>query len=267
MDGVVAQWSMRTRLRSREPLLACFCIELASSAVADAFAQAGFDALIIDMEHSALAIDQVAAHVVACRAAGISPIVRVADDTRTALTRAADMWPAGIMVPGVGSVAEGEAIVDRLRYVPRGTRGVCPMLRYERIHGDRYRHLNDDLAIILQIEGADALQSAGAIGQLDDVDALFVGSYDLSHALGIPGEISHPRVLAAGRSVHDALSVNTALGAYVGGAEGAAAWASVGATFLAYTTDAHVLLAGARAAARAGRAALATTPEESGDTQ
>ena len=264
MDGLTRQ-TLGARLRDKEPLLACFCVELVSPAVADAFAQAGFDALIIDTEHSAFAIDQVAAHVVACRAAGIAPIVRVSDHTRTALTRAADMQPMGIMVPGVGSVAEATAIVRRLRYAPRGTRGVCPMVKYERIQGDRYQELNDGLAVILQIEGIGGLRSAGAIADLDDVDALFVGSYDLSHALGVPGQIEHPSVLAAGRDISASLRTATALGAYVSSADGAAAWADAGASLLAYTTDALVLLAGARAAAQDARDALRSRSDAPGD--
>jgi len=223
-------------------LLATFGIELAGTAVPEALAQSGFDALIIDTEHSALDLQQVLMLITACRGSGLASIVRVSDHSRGLITRVADMCPDGMMFPGVASRQEAEDVVQLAKYAPLGARGVCPMVRYSALGADRYAVLNDRLALILQIEGAAALEEAGDIAGVSGVDALFVGTYDLSQSLGIPGAIDDPRVLAAGARVREILGDNAALGVYVSTATMAEQWLSLGATFIAYATDGQLFL-------------------------
>jgi 4-hydroxy-2-oxoheptanedioate aldolase len=232
-----------------EFLLGCFGVELAASAVPEALMQSGFDVLIVDTEHSAFGLGQVSNLVTACRAAGLAAVVRVSDHARTTVTRAADMWPDGLMFPGVGSEAEARAIVEVAKYAPLGRRGVCPMVRYEPLT-NRYETLNDRLALVLQIEGEAALSEAPKIAGVRGVDAVFVGVYDLAQSLGLAGQIEHPRVLEAGRRLRSELPDTTALGVYVSNPAMAHAWLDIGATFIAYSTDALLFLAGCKAAAQ-----------------
>jgi 4-hydroxy-2-oxoheptanedioate aldolase len=116
--------------------------------------------------------------------------------------------------------------------------------------------LNDELALILQIEGTDALEQASAIAGIPGVDALFVGTYDLSQALGVTGQVDHPDVLEAGRSLRANMPEETALGVYVWSGEMARKWIEFGATLLAYTTDALLLAEGCRSAASTIRKAM-----------
>jgi len=245
--------TFRDRLLRRDLLLGSFGVELAAAAVPEALAQSGFDLLIVDMEHSAFGLDQVAQLVTACRASGLASVVRVSDHSRSAITRVADMWPDGIMFPGVESAEQAQAIVEASKYAPIGSRGVCPMVRYSALPENRYEILNDRLALILQIEGRAALAQAAAIANLAGVDALFVGTYDLSQSLGITGRVDDPRVLEAGRELRALLPETTALGVYVWSGEMARQWREAGATLIAYATDAQLFLAGCRAAASAAR--------------
>jgi 4-hydroxy-2-oxoheptanedioate aldolase len=240
----------RDRLRGQELLLGCFGIELAAAAVPEALAQSNFDALIIDTEHSAFGFDQVSGLVTACRAAGLAALIRVSDGSRANVTRAADIWPDGLMFPGVETEEQARAAVEVAKYAPLGQRGVCPMLRYERLVTTRYATLNDQLALVLQVEGEAALSETPKIARVPGVDAIFVGVYDLSQSLGLPGQIEHPRVLEAGRQLRRELPETTALGVYVSSPAMARAWLEAGATFIAYATDALLLLAGCEAAAR-----------------
>lgn len=245
--------TFRQRLRDRELVLGCFGIELAATAVPEALAQSGFDVLVVDTEHSAFGLEQVAHLVTACRAVGLNALVRVSDEARARVTRAADMYPNGLMFPGIESVAQARAAVEVAKYMPLGRRGVCPMLRYERLGESRYEQLNEELALVLQVEGKGGLENAAEIAAVDGVDAIFVGVYDLSHALGLPGQIDHPEVVEEGRRLRDKLPARTALGVYVANADMARTWRTLGATFIAYATDALLLLAGCRAAAAALR--------------
>lgn len=241
--------TFRQRLREQELILGCFGIELAAAAVPEALAQSGFDVLVVDTEHSAFGLEQVAQLVTACRAAGLNALVRVSDEARARVTRAADMSPSGLMFPGIESVAQARAAVEVAKYVPLGRRGVCPMLRYERLGEGRYQQLNEELALVLQVEGKRGLENAAEIAAVEGVDAIFVGVYDLSHALGLPGQIDHPRVVEEGRRLRERLPIRTALGVYVANADMARTWRAIGATFIAYATDALLLLAGCQAAA------------------
>jgi 4-hydroxy-2-oxoheptanedioate aldolase len=235
------------RLRRGDRLLGSFSVELPAAAVPEALAQSGFDFLVVDTEHSAYALSQVASLVVACRAAGIASVVRVSDHSRAAITRAADMAPDALMVPGVETAGEAGAIVERAKYAPLGTRGVCPMVRYSGLSGDRYATLNDTLALILQVEGPTGLRNGAEIASVAGVDALFVGPYDLSHALGLPAP-DHPDVLAAGAGLRGAMPAAMALGVYATDGAMAAAWLGAGASFVTYGTDAQLFLAACRSA-------------------
>jgi len=249
---VAAHQHFRDRLRRREPLLGCFGVELASPAVPHALAQAGFDALIVDTEHSAFSLDQVLGLVTACQAAGLAALVRVTDLSRSSVTRAADMWPDALMFPGIESESQARAAVELARYAPLGRRGVCPMLRYGPLRNP-YEALNDRLGLVLQVEGEAAVKEAAKIAGVPGVDCVFIGVYDLAQSLGIPGLIEDSSVLEAGRQVLAELPTGVALGVYVSSATMAQTWKAVGATFLAYATDALLLLAGCQAAAQAAR--------------
>lgn len=241
---------LRERLARRELLLGTFGVELGGRAVAYALAQAGFEYLIVDAEHSTFGLEQIAHHVTACRAAGIASVVRVPDNSRSAITRVADMSPDAIMFPGVESEVEARRVVAAAKYSPLGQRGICPMVQYSAAPAaDRYSILNDRLVLILQIEGTQALEEAPAIGRVPGVDALFVGTYDLSQSLGIPGELDDPRVYEAGRRLRSELSSTTALGAYAHTGETAQRWIAAGASFIAYATDGQLFLSACHAAA------------------
>jgi 4-hydroxy-2-oxoheptanedioate aldolase len=253
-DRRSARAPFRDSLRSGRELLGVFVIELAAPAVADAAAIAGFDFAVLDLEHSAFGLSELARLVRCMQEAGVAAVVRVPDHSRAWITRVADMSPDGIMVPDVDSIETAAAIVAAAKYAPLGRRGVAPMVRYEQFEGDRYAQLNDRLAIIVQIEGEDGLTAAPGISRVPGIDAVFVGTYDLSQALGIPGDIASPRLVAAGAELRRGLCEECRLGVYVSTEEMVRQWRSVGVSVFTFGTDGQWLLAGARLAAAALRA-------------
>lgn len=254
MVSSVSEWQrveggFRTRLIRHERLFGTFAIELGGLATADAYAEAALNFVIVDLEHSAFGLQGVAALVRAIQGVRLAAIVRVPAGTREWLTRAADMGPDGLMVPGVESVEEVQEIVEAARYWPAGSRGMCPLLRLHRLDADRLQEINRQLALLVQIEGTQGLAAAEGIARVSGVDALFVGTFDLSQALGVPGEIDSPCVLSAIAGIRDALPETVALGAYVNNSPMVAALSQIGATVLAYGTDGQLFLDGARRAA------------------
>lgn len=232
------------RLRDRDPLLGAFVIEMPVRAVPEAYALAGFDFLVLDLEHSETGLERLGALVVGARAAGIASLVRIEAGGDSTLTRVLDLRPDGVMVPGVADLAEARRIVRLARFHPLGNRGLAPMIRHEAAGG--VAGTNDATALVLQIEGLEAVEEAARIAAVEGVDGVFVGPYDLSQALGLPGRLDHEVVLAAGTRIAADVAGKAALGVYVSDAAQAPPWQRLGATFFTHATDGQLLLAAAR---------------------
>jgi 2-dehydro-3-deoxyglucarate aldolase len=187
----------RKRLLAGETLFGTI-LNLPSASVAEILAGAEFDWLFIDMEHGAietsalLAILQTVDRDVAC-------IVRVPALDVAAIKHALDLGGAGIIVPQVETAADAAEAVRLARYAPAGDRG----FGLARAHGYGFRvseylaRANDEIAVIVQVEHARAVENIEAIAAVAGLDAVFIGPYDLSASLGHPGEVEHPTVIAA----------------------------------------------------------------------
>jgi 2-keto-3-deoxy-L-rhamnonate aldolase RhmA len=198
-----APTTFRQRVLRGDVLLGAF-LNLDSPAAAELCARAGFDWLIVDLEHGAgneagLVPVLTVIEITACAA-----LVRPASGERIRIGRALDLGATGIMVPRLDTVDEVRQAVSYLRYPPAGVRGVALLTRGARfgtVPHSEVKSLNDDVVGIIQIESAVAVASVAEIAAIDGVDVLFVGPSDLSHSLGIPGQLDHPDYLAALDSV------------------------------------------------------------------
>jgi 2-keto-3-deoxy-L-rhamnonate aldolase RhmA len=171
-------------------------------------AAADFDWLFIDMEHGAMSLDDAAAISLAALGQGIAPIARVCKDALHEAARALDNGALGIVVPHVDSAEEAQAVVRALRYPPEGARswgGPPPAYRYRAAPpAEAQRALNAEVLICCMIETEAAVANAAAIAAVPGVDALMIGTSDLTATMGIAGEIGHPRVRAAYAAVAEA---------------------------------------------------------------
>jgi 2-dehydro-3-deoxyglucarate aldolase/4-hydroxy-2-oxoheptanedioate aldolase len=188
---------MRRRLRAREELIAGW-LDLGSAATAELAAAAGFDVVIVDLEHGAggeaAARGQIAA-------AGGPVLVRTPDGG-TQAGRMLDAGAAGVIFPRAASADQARELARAVRYA--GSRGVSPFARSNRwgAGGGAWREEADArVACLIQIERAAALDEVDAIAALDDVDALYMGPADLSNDLGLPPDLGHPQLLAAAERI------------------------------------------------------------------
>ena len=176
-------------------------LDLSSPASAELCSAAGFDWLIVDLEHGAGTEADLLGMFHAIATGGTSvALVRPQSGERIRIGRALDLGAAGIMVPRLESAAEAAEAVTFLRYPPDGIRGVAIRARGAGLgavgHGD-VRRLNERVVGIIQIESVGGLRDADAIAAIDGVDVLFVGPADLTHSLGIPGQFGSAEYLAA----------------------------------------------------------------------
>jgi len=191
--------SIRARALAGETLFGLF-LDLGSPTSAEACAAAGYDWLLIDLEHGAATETDLLTLLLAIEVRGGTALVRPQSGERLRIGRALDMGASGIMVPRLDSAAEAREAVAFLRYPPDGVRGVAIRVRGAGLgtlgHGE-IRTRNDQILGIVQIESLGALHEADAIAAIDGVDVLFVGPADLTHALRVPGQFQDPSYLAA----------------------------------------------------------------------
>jgi 2-keto-3-deoxy-L-rhamnonate aldolase RhmA len=196
-------------------------ISLTDSSIVEALAPA-VDFVWIDLEHSHLSYESVQTHLIAARAGGIAALVRVRGSDVPHIKPILDIGAGGIIVPQVRSAAEVRQVVDACRYAPLGNRGFGPRRasNYGRNGGLSWMEsVNELLFVGVQIENREALESLDEIVAIQGLDSIILGPYDLSVALGHPGELQHPQVSdALDRIVTTARQagkyVGTGMGAY-----------------------------------------------------
>jgi len=236
--------SLRERVAAREEIIGSFVIELPARAAVECYALAGFDFVVLDLEHSAIDFGVLSMLIATCQATGLSCLVRAPAGDTSSITKILDMGPTGVMVPGVRSAAEAEVAVQAARYHPAGRRGLAPIIRHQ-LQSDPAGGVEAreaETTLVVQLEAADALPEASAVASLPGVDVVFVGPYDLSQSVGRPGELDHPDVVVAGRQLAAAIGAHAALGVYLERPEQIGRWRQAGASFFTLRTDGRIFL-------------------------
>lgn len=190
--------SLKTKI-SRKDLTVGTWITLGHPSIAEIMAQAGFDWLAIDMEHSAITLHQAQQLIQTADLSGCPPLVRVGHNDGNLIKRVMDAGAHGIIVPMVNSREDAQRAVAAVQYPPGGTRGVG-LGRAQKYGTDfpGYARWNaEQSVVVVQIEHIEAVNNLEAILSVAGVDAFIVGPYDLSGSLGHPGEFDHPLVVEA----------------------------------------------------------------------
>tara|TARA_B110000503_G_scaffold114484_1_gene172084 strand:- start:6958 stop:7698 length:741 start_codon:yes stop_codon:yes gene_type:complete len=174
-------------------------ITLNNIAIAEIMADAGFDWLCIDMEHSVIDYSDANQLIMAIQGKGIKAYVRVGENNTRIIKRVLDAGADGIIVPSVNSAEEAQRAVDSFKYPPMGKRGVG--LSRAQGYGFDFENYRDnktkDLKLIVQIEHINAIEELEAIISTPGIDGTFIGPYDLSGSIGKPGQWDHPKVKEA----------------------------------------------------------------------
>lgn len=229
--------SITERVRAGERLVGTF-LNLGSTLAAEICALAGFDWLLLDLEHGAGSEADLIPTLHAC---GATPaLVRVESSSRPRFQRALDAGAAGVMAPRVDSADEARAVVEHMRHPPRGDRGLAYMNRGTGWAGGVPEA---ERLCVIQIETRGAVEQARAIAATDGVDVLFVGPADLGAALGTTD-------LPLQEIVRGATDAGKAAGLMTRSREEADRALEQGFRFVAISSDSFFLAEGARAAAR-----------------
>lgn len=187
-----------------------------SAEVAASLANAGFDFLWIEMEHSPITLESLRDMVLATRGLRAMPFTRVPVNQPWMAKRVLDSGSLGVIFPFTTTRELAEQAVAACRYPPLGVRGFGPGLASSRwgMGGNEYaKWANDNVAVIIIVEEKKAVENIEQIASVRGIDALFIGANDLSYSLGVGGQLDHPLMQEAiGRIVAAAKKNNVPLG-------------------------------------------------------
>lgn len=238
-------WIDKQRLKNE--LLAGTFLNLASPSAVEIVSGSGFDWLLLDFEHGSGALSELRPLLLACRGSDSCPIVRLRSVDADAVKFVMDSGAAGVMFPFVSSAAEAEQAVAAMKYPPQGARGVAGIIRatnYGRNWKNYFEESNAGSLVVVQIETAEAVESAAEIAAVDGVDVLFVGPLDLSVSLQCPGDFSPPHFVNALKKVISACEQHGKTAGILSRPEFVQQHRELGFRFLALGSDSGAIISG-----------------------
>jgi 2-keto-3-deoxy-L-rhamnonate aldolase RhmA len=193
--------SAKRKLQAGELVLCLAVSQMRSAEVPMIAARCGFDAVFVDLEHSASSLETAATICVAALPTGVTPIARVPSHEPFHAARILDTGAQGVMVPHVQNAAEAREIVNYLRFPPLGIRsayGTGPALGYRAMSQSEVNaHLNEQELLIVMLETPEAIERADEIAAVRGVDMVHIGALDVTNLMGIPAAYNDPRARAA----------------------------------------------------------------------
>ncbi|MGH8247367.1 MAG: HpcH/HpaI aldolase family protein [Gammaproteobacteria bacterium] len=223
--------------------LGTFLVELPNTSTLTAMSLAGFDFVVLDMEHSSVDFSKLEILIAAGQAAGLATLVRTWGEDIGLIGKVLDMGANGIMAPHVETRERARAIVEQTRFAPLGLRSFSPLTKYDSL-SEPLRTLDDSTYVVIQIEGREALGRIGEIASVPGIDAVFVGPYDLALSLGVPP--GSAQVYAAAERLAEAVPRNLGLGIYIDDPATCGDWASRRFSLQCVSFDGRMLSNGAR---------------------
>ena len=256
----MAEIGLKEMTSTRKPKLGHFVVEFATPGIGHILKSAGCDYVLFDLEHSGFGFETVKSAIRYFEAARLPAIVRVPSKEYHHIARAMDMGAEGLMLPMVGNVDEVRRILNSMKYHPAGKRGVALKVAHDNYRPgevvDKFVATNRRTTLFCQIETAEGAENADAMAAIDGVDCLWVGHFDLSVSLGVPGDFEHPTFKKAiDKTIAAAKKHNKAVGRLVPSVRQGIDLYAEGFDFICYSGDVWVLhdaLAEAVAAIRAG---------------
>jgi len=237
---------LKEKLSKGEPVLGTWNT-LASPLVTEIFAQSGLDFQIIDLEHGPFIIDKLHLHVSACEnSPSCSPLVRIPSNEDWMSLQVLDQGAHGVVVPHISNQKEAEKLAKSIKYYPFGERGFTPFSKAGGFNNnntsDYLKNANEILSVVI-IESEEGLKNLDEILEVEGVDIVYFGAFDLSQALGCPGEVKNNKVVNAIKNGVEKVNIK---GKYAGGfvpqSRDDVKWLlDMGMKFITYDVDSSII--------------------------
>lgn len=238
---------MRQKIISGKPMIGTMISEVRTPAIIRMLEAGGMDFVIVDAEHGCYSYESIAALAAVAAGQRISCLVRIPEISRETVMKPIDAGSDGIVVPQVEYPEQVEEVIKYAKYMPMGHRGVA----LRRGHSGYYANpaaqyleeANSKTVIVIQIESPTAVENIDKILSVKGIDIAFVGPYDLSVAMGIPGQLEHPDLQAAINKVIAACKKhNVVAGLMQFQLNEAKRWIKQGINFMVFSSDINMIV-------------------------
>jgi 4-hydroxy-2-oxoheptanedioate aldolase len=237
--------AFKKKLRDGEAVFGPF-MKTSDAAFVEVAGHAGFDFVILDMEHAPFTYKNLEELVRAAEGSGTLPIIRAQSPGEIFISKALDLGARGVQVPHVTHAAGARACISAAKFHPAGHRGMDPFVRaaaYSSIPKDQYFTQANETLVILQLEGREAIENLDEILQVEGIDILFIGPYDLSQSMGVPGQVDHPGVTGHMETiVRKARERGMVVGTFTDTLESARRWKAAGIQYISYAVDVAIFM-------------------------
>jgi 2-dehydro-3-deoxyglucarate aldolase/4-hydroxy-2-oxoheptanedioate aldolase len=237
---------LRNRVTSLDKLRGAMIFEFFSPGIPIILKNAGCEFIIFDMEHGGLSLEQFKVLATISNSNQISPLIRIPEVSYNYVARALDLGASGIMAPMVNTAEEAMKVVKSSKYPPEGIRGAGFGFAHDNYNNQNplkyIKKANNELINIIQIETKYGLENVESIAAIDGVDCLWVGHFDLTNFLGIPGDFTSSIYLDAIKRVVDAGKINKkSLGIMVNNNDELEMYSELGFNMIAVGTEMNIL--------------------------
>ena len=226
----------KSKLKSGETVFGSFLRQPDPSLV-EVLGYQDWDFIVFDGEHGTLEPRDCENLVRAAELRKVTPIVRVTTNLAPIILRFMDTGAQGLHIPWINSAEEAERAVRSVKYHPRGIRGLAGVRAADyalAMPFSKYvQQANAETLIVIHIETAEAVERLPEIVEVDGLDVIFIGPTDLSHSLGVPGQLEHPRLQKTIQRIFEITEGSkVALGTLAGNAEIACRWRERGVRYI-----------------------------------
>jgi 2-dehydro-3-deoxyglucarate aldolase/4-hydroxy-2-oxoheptanedioate aldolase len=199
---------VKRKLAAGEAAVGTMMMEFASTGIARLAAVAGAEFAVYDMEHTGWSMETVRSLMATSSSADLVPIVRPPRGDGHFISRVLDVGAMGIVVPMLASPEHARAVVEAAKYPPAGKRGAAFAVAHDGYVwgdvGEKMRRANEEVLVIGLLETVEGLEKVEEIAAVPGLDVLWIGQFDLTSSMGIPGQFQHPEFLRASRRILEA---------------------------------------------------------------
>ncbi len=236
---------LKKKLENKSNVIGPF-MKLPSPAVVEIAALAGFDFVIIDCEHGPLNMLEAENMIRAAHLSNMSAVIRVGENNPNMISRALDIGADAVQIPQISTKEDAINAVKSSKFSPLGERGVCKYVRaagYSSMDKSEYfKYANENTLVIIHIEGLEGIENLDEILEVEGIDVIFIGPYDLSQSLGIPGDVNNIKVEEKMREVvNKASAKGKIVGTFVDDIDAANKWKSLGIQYMSYAVDVGII--------------------------
>jgi 4-hydroxy-2-oxoheptanedioate aldolase len=247
--------NLKKRLQAGETVVGPFVI-IPSAPLVDTLGYAGMDFCIIDTEHGPISMETATDLVIAAQGSGVAPIIRVGDNDERLILRVLDIGAEGVQVPQINTIDDAKRVIHSAKYSPLGQRGMSVFTRagdyYVNAGAGHTDRQNAETTVVVHIEGKRGLDNLDEIMTVEGIDVLFLGPYDISQSLGVPGDVRNPKVeKALKEAAGKARAKGRAVGSYAKDVEMGKWLIDMGVQYLSINVDATIYMQACEAIAKA----------------